>query len=410
MSFAVAMLCIHTSPLDLPGLTRDAGGMNVYIRELALELASFCTRIARIDIFTRRVSEDTPQVVWLAPNVRVIHIQAGPITPLHKDELYQYIPLFVCGIAEFCRLEAIRYDVVHSHYWLSSVAATRLSCHWDIPHIAMFHTLGRLKQLANPKEVEPPLRLEIEQRLLHQVDRIIASTADERSQMIRYYRATASRITVIPCGVDLRLFVPHQRSQVRERLGLSADRPIALFVGRLDTFKGPDVLLQAVSMMQQDALVVIIGGRLSGDTDIQSLRILAQDLGIADRVSFLGARSHEEMPLLYSAANVTVIPSYHETFGLAAVESLACGTPVVATRAGGLTTIVKHGETGYLVPRCPGFFAERMDVLLTDPVLYTRLALMARSSVQRFSWQVVAQEVSAVYEELTSEKMSLLAQ
>jgi D-inositol-3-phosphate glycosyltransferase len=409
MSFVVAMLCIHTSPLDLPGQTRDAGGMNVYVRELALELASFHTRVASIDIFTRRASGNTPQIVWLAPNVRVIHIQAGPIASLHKNELYQYIPVFVRGIAEFCHLEAIRYDVIHSHYWLSSVAAIRLACHWNIPHIAMFHTLGHLKQLANPKEVEFPLRLEMEQRLLYQVDCIIAPTTDERFQMVHYYRAAANRITVIPCGVDLKLFVPHQRSLVRGCLGLSADRPIMLFVGRLDTFKGPDVLLRAASMMQQDALVVVVGGRLRDDIDIQSLRVLAQELGIADRVLFLGARSREEMPLLYSAANVTVIPSYHETFGLAAVESLACGIPVVATRTGGLTAIVKHRETGFLVPRCPGFFAECLDALLADPVLQTRLSLAARSSVQRFSWQVVTREVSAVYQELTSEKKSLVA-
>ena len=183
--------------------------------------------------------------------------------------------------------------------------------------------------------------------------------------------------------------------------GLPSERPILLFAGRLDPFKGPDILLRAAALMQQDALIVIVGGKVSGDNEIQQLREMAQDLNIADRVLLLGARPREEMPFFYSAANVTVVPSYHETFGLAAVESLACGTPVVATRAGGLTTIVHHGENGFLVPRCPGFFAERLDALLSDDQLYARLQSAARSSVMQFSWEKVAQEVYAVYDELT---------
>jgi D-inositol-3-phosphate glycosyltransferase len=407
MSHAVAMLSIHTSPLDHPGRTKDAGGMNVYIRELAQELAH---HHSQVDIFTRRTDKYTPQIVQLGKNVRVIHIQAGPIAPLHKNELYQYTPTFARYIDVFRRNESMRYDLIHSHYWLSGVAATRLACHWNIPHVTMFHTLGRLKQLANPKEAESALRLEMEQRLIHHVDQIIVSTAEERNQMMRYCGATESHIAVIPCGVDLELFVPQSRSFARQWLGLSADRPILLFAGRLDPFKGPDLLLRAASMMQQDALVVIVGGKLSDDKDIQQLRDLAHHLNIADRVLLLGARPREEMPFFYSAANVTVVPSYHETFGLAAVESLACGTPVVATRAGGLTTVVRHGETGFLVSRCPGFFAERLDVLLSDDQLYAHLSSAARSSVMQFSWKMVAQEVHATYNELTNAERTLMAQ
>jgi D-inositol-3-phosphate glycosyltransferase len=407
MSSAVAMLSIHTSPLDHPGRTKDAGGMNVYMRELAQKLANYHSHI---DIFTRRTDKHLPQIVHLGKNTRVIHIQAGPVAPLHKNDLYQYTPTFARYIAEFRRNESIHYDLIHSHYWLSGVAATRLACHWDIPHVTMFHTLGRLKQLANPKEPEPPLRLEMEQRLIHHVDRIIASTSDERQQMMRYCGASASRVTVIPCGVDLKLFVPWSRSLARQRLGLPAERPILLFAGRLDPFKGPDLLLRATSLMQQDALVVIVGGKGSDDKDIQQLRELAKQLNIGERVLLLGAHPREKMPLFYSAANVTVVPSYHETFGLAAVESLACGTPVVATRAGGLTTVVCHGENGFLVSRCPGFFAERLDALLSNDQLYAHLSSATRSSVMRFSWEKVAQQVHAVYHELTSEGMSLIAQ
>lgn len=407
MSHTVAMLSIHTSPLDSPGSTKDAGGMNVYMRELAQTLAN---SHLHIDIFARRTDISTPQIVQLGKNARVIHVQAGPLAPLHKNDLYQYTPTFARYIDEFRRKESRHYDLIHSHYWLSGVAATRLACHWNIPHVTMFHTLGRLKQLANPKEAEPPLRLEMEQRLIRHVDCIIASTSDERHHMIRYCGATASRVVVIPCGLDHRLFIPLSRSFARQKLGLPAERPILLFVGRLDPFKGPDILLRAATLMKQDALLVIVGGNLSHDKDLQSLRQMAQDLHVADRVLFLGAHPREEMPLFYNAANITVMPSYHESFGLAAVESLACGTPVVATRAGGLTTIVHHGENGFLVPRCPGFFAERLDTLLSDNLLYYRLSSAARSSVMQFSWEKVAHEVSLVYNQLTSEELSRIAQ
>ncbi len=407
MSHRIAMLSIHTSPLDQPGRTKDAGGMNVYIRELTRELAR--SNHCHIDIFTRRTSKQTPPIVELAPGVRVIHVQAGPLVPLHKNDLYQYTPSFARYIDEFRRREGIEYDVLHSHYWLSGVAALRLACHWNVPHVTMFHTLGRLKQLANPNEPEPPLRLEMEQRLIHHCDRIIAATADERIQVLRSCGATSGQVEVIPCGVDLKLFVPHDRSTARAQLNLPQQRPILLFAGRLDPFKGPDVLLRAAALMQQDALIVIAGGKINGDKDLQQLRTLVKELGISQRVLFLGARLREEMPLLYSAADATVVPSYHETFGLAAVESLACGTPVVATRAGGLTTVVQHGKTGFLVPRCPGFFAERLDTLLQDTSLAVTMHAAARSSVLQFGWSRVANQVASLYDELVCNELSLLS-
>jgi D-inositol-3-phosphate glycosyltransferase len=173
-----------------------------------------------------------------------------------------------------------------------------------------------------------------------------------------------------------------------------------LFAGRLDPFKGPDLLLKAAAMMEEDAQIVIVGGKLSNDKELQQLQKLARELKISHRVRFLGARPQEEMPMIYSAADVTVMPSYHESFGLAAVESLACGTPVVATRAGGLITIVRHGETGFLVPRCPGFFAERLDELLCNTDLRIQMQAAARDSVLQFSWKKIADQVYRTYERL----------
>jgi D-inositol-3-phosphate glycosyltransferase len=407
MSCSIAMLSVHTSPLDSPGRTKDAGGMNVYMRELACALAKYNVKV---DIFTRWTNETTPQVVQLNPLVRVIHIKAGPVAPIHKNDLYQYLPVFTRNIEEFRCKNADQYDLIHSHYWLSGVAGMRLARLWDVSHITTFHTLARLKQLAHPNEPEPPLRLEMEQRLIQHVDRIIAPTADERTELIRYCGATACQVDVIPCGVDLDLFVPHDRQQARERLHLDPQQPVLLFAGRLDPFKGPDLLLRAAAMMEEEAQVVIVGGRLGGDKDVKGLQALAKTLKISPRVHFFGARPRQEMPLIYSAAQITVMPSYHESFGLAAVESLACGTPVVATRAGGLMTVVQHGETGYLVPRCPGFFAERLDTLLRDTDLYARMSAAARDSVRRFSWCSVARQVSDVYEAIIDEAECLVAQ
>lgn len=407
MSYTVAMLSVHTSPLDSPGRTKDAGGMNVYMRELAYELSQ---QHLNIDIFTRWTNEHTPQVVEISPRVRVIHIKAGPVASIHKNDLYQYLPTFARHVEEFKRRESVRYDVIHSHYWLSGVVAMKLACHWDVPHVTTFHTLGRLKLLANPGEPEPQIRLEMEQRLIHQVDRIITPTADERIQMIRSCGATAAQIEVIPCGVNLNLFAPYDREQARLAFGWNQKRPVLLFAGRLDPFKGPDVLLRAAAMMEEDAQIVLVGGNLAGDPDLHKLQTLAKELQISQRVTFLGARPRQEMPMLYSAADVTVVPSYHESFGLAAVESLACGTPVVATRAGGLTTIIQHGETGYLVPRCPGFFAERLDGLLRDSDLRQCMSLAARPSIQQFSWKRIASQVYNIYDELAAEEYSLVAQ
>lgn len=398
MSFSIAMLSVHTSPLDRPGQTKDAGGMNVYIRELATQLGQHGLSI---DIFTRWTNELTPQIVQLAPHVRVIHIAAGPLAPVHKNELCAYLPAFVHQVAEFRRRASLRYDAIHSHYWLSASAAMQLSWRWDIPHVTMFHTLARLKQLANPNEPEPQQRLETEQRLIQQADCIIAATQEERTQMIRSCGATAHQVRVIPCGVDLKLFVPHNRQQMRKKLGLEPQRPVLLFAGRLDPFKGPDLLLRAAALMEEDAQIVLVGGK-KDDAEVQQLQELARELKLRARVRFLEARPQQELPALYSAADITVVPSYHESFGLVAVESLACGTPVVATRAGGLTTIVRHGETGYLVPRGPGFFAQHLDTLLADRVLLERMRTAARPSVLQFSWQNVARQVEDVYEEQIS--------
>src|SRR5947209_5662001 len=281
MSYSIAMLSVHTSPLDIPGRTKDAGGMNVYIQQLARELGHQQTTV---DIYTRRTNEHQPRIVQLSPHIRVIHIQAGPLTPIPKDDLYTHLAAFVQRIDEFKISQGLQYDVLHSHYWLSGVAGVQLARYWDIPHVTMFHTLGHLKQLAHPGEPEPFIRLEMERRLIKHVDRIIAATSDESLQMIRHCGATAGQVQVIPCGVDLKLFVPQDQQAARQKLGLKQDAPVLLYVGRLDPFKGPDLLLRAAAMMEEDAQIVIVGGKLPGDKELQHLRKLAAELKISRRV------------------------------------------------------------------------------------------------------------------------------
>ena len=408
MSFSVAMLSMHTSPLDMPGSTRDAGGLNVYINQLTRELGQSQNVI---DIFTRRTNKQIPPIVQISPQVRVIHIQAGPSAPIHKHELFQYTADFAQRIDEFRLKNCVHYNVLHSHYWLSGTAALKLAQRWTIPHITMFHTLAHLKQLANPDELEPFIRVEMERRLIQQSDYIIASTAEERIQIIRHCGATPGQVRVIPCGIDLKLFTPKNKQQARIKLGLEHHEPVLLFVGRLDPFKGPDLLLRSAAMMQEKAQIVIVGGKSSNDKDIQDLKALAVQLKISKHVHFIDAQPQYKLPILYSAADVTVIPSFHESFGLAAVESLACSTPVVATRAGGLTTVVQNGKTGFLVPRCPGFFAERLDSLLQNPTLLKNMSAAARTSVIQYSWKNVGSMVQNMYEDaMNAETKQLIAQ
>ncbi len=397
MSYSIAMLCMHTSPLDLPGSSRDAGGLNVYINQLARELGRSQNKI---DIFTRRTNKHTPTIVRITPNVRVIHIQAGPPVVIPKNELFQYSTDFARRIEEFRHNELAQYDVLHSHYWLSGAAALQLSQRWAIPHIIMFHTLAHLKQLANPEVAEPSHRLEMERRLIKQADYIIASTAEERLQMMRHCGATSGQVRVIPCGIDLKLFKPQDRQQARIKLGIGCQEPVVLFVGRLDPFKGPDILLRSAALMQTKTHIVIVGGKSTFDKDTQLLKELARQLKISKRAHFIDAQPQYKLPAFYSAADVTILPSYHESFGLAAVESLACGTPVVATQAGGLKTVIQNNINGYLVPRCPGFFAERIDALLQNPVTLKKLSVAARPSILQYSWSNVAGMVQDMYEDV----------
>lgn len=399
----VAMVSMHTSPLAQLGKSRDAGGMNVYVRELARALGRLGISV---DCFTRWTDPSLPQILPLGSRARLIHIPAGPISPLHKDELYAHLPQFVAGIECFAVTERTDYHLIHSHYWLSGVAGDDLAQRWGAPHLTMFHTLARLKQHARPEEVETALRIDQERRVIASADRMIVATEDERSQITRLYGAARSRLRIVPCGVDLAKFTPENRAEARatlsDRLGLT-DVPIILFVGRLDPLKGADLLLDALARMQTPAQLVLVGGD-EADPERARLRDLTYSLGIADRVRLVDAAPQEELPAYYRAADLLAVASHYESFGLVAVEALACGTPVIAPRVGGLPAIVHDGENGALLDfRSPLLYAERLDALLADTEALHQMHQNARQSVLRFRWSNVARDIAAEYADMLHE-------
>ena len=308
------------------------------------------------------------------------------------------------GLLEFTSQNRLSYDVIHSHYWLSGRVGNVLSRHWRVPHVATFHTLAEVKLRARAGEREPEARAAGERRVIASADRVVAFSEHERDAIARLYDAGRDSIAVIPCGVDVDRFQPLDVAAARERLGLG-DGKVVLYVGRIEPLKGIDILLKAVAQLGQAESVktLIVGGDSEGDREIERLKSLADELGISPRVSFVGRVEQPELPAYYSAADVCVVPSYYESFGLVALESMACGTPVVASRVGGLPTIVKDGVTGYLVPwRCPEPFADRLDILLNSDVVNRGMGQAARSRALTMGWSAVADRLLSLYTSLVT--------
>lgn len=395
----IAVVSVHTSPLARPG-TRDSGGMNVYIRELSRQL---CRRAHTLDIFTRRIDPDSPDVIEIDERTRVIQIDAGP-PDAEKGSLQRYLPEFRCGVIRFQEEQGRSYDLVHSHYWLSGWVGQALKARWNVPHVIMFHTLGEAKNRSHLSEREPDDRIAGERLVAQGADRVICASEGERRILIDNYGVSPQRAVQVPCGVDTDHFRPMSRAGVRRRLGLPPDEPVLLYVGRIEPLKGIDILIRAAAQTEGRFRLLVVGGDGKDAERKEELRRLAEELGIAGNVIFQDAVSHDRLPLYYNAADVCVVPSYYESFGLVALEAMACGVPVVASRVGGLLETVQDGRTGYLVPwRCPEPFAERLELLLANEPLRRSLGRMARSAVERFRWTEVATRVENVYHELVSQ-------
>ncbi len=403
----VAMLSVHTSPLDQPG-TGDAGGMNVYVVELARRLAAAGTEV---EVFTRATRGDLPPTVELAPGVLVRHVAAGPFEGLAKEDLPGQLCAVTSGVlrAEAQR-EAGYYDLVHSHYWLSGQVGWLAKERWNVPLVHSMHTMAKVKNasLAEGDSPEPAMRSIGEAQVVEAADRLVANTADEAEQLVTLYGADPARVRVVSPGVDLDRFTPGDRGAARGRVGLPGEAVVLMFVGRIQPLKAPDVLVRAAAEMLmadpslRDRLVVAVVGGPSGSglAHPEHLEELARSLGVRDVVRFHPPVSQRELPDYYRAADVVVVPSYNESFGLVAIEAQACGTPVAASHVGGLPTAVADGRSGVLVTgHDPREWGRVLAELVADPELRHRLGAGAVAHASGFGWGATAEAMMAVYGE-----------
>ena len=395
----LALLSFHSCPVGRLG-EKDTGGMNAYVLQLAREYAR---RGNRVDVFTRHHNPNDPKIVEIEDGARVIHLNSGPANAA-KSDLFGHIPRFLGELYRFQRAEGARYDIIHSHYWLSGRVGMALSRDWGCPHVATFHTLAKTKMRARAGEREPQLREDVEGLIMSDADGVIVSTEEERQDIARYYSAPRHNIEVIPAGVNLEMFQPVDRAEARAALasewGIRDDERVILYVGRIEPLKGIDILLRALPMLEHDGAVraLIVGGNPGNDVELERLKSLAAELGIAGSVTFTGSVRQAVLPTYYSAADVFSLPSHSESFGLAPLEAMACGTPAVVSRVGGLKTFIRSGENGYLVPwRCPESFAQRFDTLLANPELREAMGRAARERALSMGWGAVAERMLSYY-------------
>jgi D-inositol-3-phosphate glycosyltransferase len=404
----VAMLSVHTSPLDQPGCG-DAGGLNVYVTEVAKRLAD---RGIEMDIFTRATRSDLPPTVELVPGVTVRHIIAGPYEGLDKNDLPAQLCAFTSGVMrEEATHEPGWYDLVHSHYWLSGQVGWLAKERWGVPLVHSMHTMAKVKNasLAEGDDPEPALRAIGELQVVAAADRLFASTGEEASQLIDLYNADPARVVTVTPGVDLDVFTPGDRYRARAQLGFAPDAVVLLFVGRIQPLKAPDVVLRAAAKLLEtdpdlrDRLVVAVVGGPSGSglAEPEHLSKLAGALGIADLVRFERPAPQSLLADYYRAADVTIVPSYTESFGLVAVESQACATPVVAARVGGLLTAVSHGGSGVLIDgHDPADYATAVGRIVRDAAYRATLSGGALAHANRFGWSGTVDRVLDVYSAL----------
>ena len=396
----LAVLSLHTSPLSQPG-QGDSGGMNVYVRELVSALAQAGVEA---DVFTRRSEPDVPDVVDVEPGFRVVHVDAGPLD-LAKEQLPDVVDEFADAVA--ARLaEQGDVDALHANYWLSGVAGHRLKHELDLPLVSTFHTLARVK--AETGDPEPERRVRAEADVIGCSDAILASCEAEADQLERLYGADRRRIELVAPGVDHAFFSPGPRDGARAALAHLdlGDGPVLLFVGRIQPLKGLDVAVGALAALRRpDVRLVVVGGAsgTDGAAEVERIDKLASELGVADQVRMVEPVPHHLLSTYYRAADVVLVPSRSESFGLVALEAAACGTPVVAAAVGGLRTLVEHGRTGFLVGgRDPSVFASYAEQVLESPALASELSRQAAARAAGFTWSTAAGRLRRVYGDLTA--------
>jgi len=405
----IAIISYHTCPLATLG-GKDTGGMNVYVRDLTRYLGQFGIHA---DVFTRSQDEHVPHVLHdLGCGNRVVHIPAGPETLLPKKELEGYIDSFVDNILDFAEKKQIHYDLIFSHYWLSGLAALKLKKVWNIPVIHMFHTLALLKNkiARSEKDIEGEYRIEGEKKVLSEIDKLIVATTDEKDNLQTLYSTPPDIIEIIPPGVDTNRFYQIPVDEAKEFIGIPENEKMILFVGRIEPLKGVDTLIKAISQLQQADILsrcphylYIIGGDADSgqekmNEEMHRLQDLRIKLGVGDLVIFLGKRDQDSLQYYYSAAEMLVMPSHYESFGMVALESMACGTPVIATQVGGLQHLVLDQETGFTIPNDnPDALEEKITVLICKPELREKMSQKSTSYAQSFSWNTITKKLIEIF-------------
>jgi D-inositol-3-phosphate glycosyltransferase len=397
------MISEHASPLATLG-GEDSGGQNVYVAELARRLGAMGHRV---DVFTRRDSDLLPEVVPFGEGVRVVNLPAGPPESVPKDDLFPFMAALRDTFYQFAREEPNAYDLVHANFWMSGWMACEVKRDLGLPFAQTFHALGETKQREQgARDTSPPERQSAEFRILEEVERVLATCPAEVEELTTLYEADPTRLSLVPCGVDTRTFRPVDRREARKALGLP-DRPTVVYVGRLVPRKGVDTLVEALALLPGwlDARLLVVGGEPGGSPEVERLAALAGALGVAGRVTFTGSRPQWELHRYYSAADAAVSVPHYEPFGMTPLEAMACATPVVGSKVGGIKTSVADGETGYLVPpKDPEALAGRLARLLSDEVLRDRMGRAARRRIEEhYTWERVATLAASAFSEVAAQ-------
>ena len=389
----VAFISVHGCPFARLG-GKDTGGMNVYLLRVAKELAA--TGVG-VDIYTRSHNPGDAEVFEIGDDVRLVHIDAGPLNE-PKEGLFNYLPDFLQNLYYFIHRTGVQYDVVHSHYWLSGWVGSRFAAALELPHVVTFHTLAEAKRQATNEEPDVSARYVTERKVANDADFVVCFTEHEATLLARSYGVSRAAIKVMPCGVDTDMFCPRDKAEARSRLGVT-EKYVVLFVGRIEPIKALGTLIQAVELVEDiSSLRVLVVGGDSYGPEYQRVQSMCYSLGIDDNVSFVGSVPQMELPIYYNAADILVVPSKYESFGLVALEALATGTPVIASRVGGLATIVQDTKTGFLIPwQCPDAFARKLEILLANESILEAMAVEARKSAMVYSWSSVGEELSKLY-------------
>ena len=408
----IAMISMHTSPIEQPG-SGDAGGMNVYVLNIARQLAR---RGIEVDVYTRATRPSQGEIIEVEPHLRVINIVAGPYEGLDKEDLPTQLAAFAGGMVQFAKWQGKKYDLIHSHYWLSGQVGWLLRDLWGIPLIHTAHTLAAVKNASRTADdtLESEARRICEQQLVDNADLLVVNTEQEARDLAEHYDAERDIIRVVSPGADVELFTPgtdRNTERSRRELGIPLHTKVVAFVGRLQKFKGPEVLIRATAELfrrepARNLRVVICGGPSGANTAPEAYRELARELGVDKRVRFLGARPPEELVGVYRAADIVAVPSYNESFGLVSLEAQASGTPVVAAAVGGLPIAVADGETGLLVhSHDPSDWADALARLLDDDPMRITMGEAAVAHAARFSWAGSAAALAEIYDEASRIKV-----